>query len=170
MNTGNVGHSCYQCLWLCHFEITLTSLFVTAVLWRHRRRLAEHVELQGFPGPQQQLLPRPHFGCRFVEYLLTGDHSKHSVNIDFAKYRLCGASPVQPRSLVLRLILTYLLTYLLTPLCRIFFEKLIVTQLVKQQPTLLMEPGRSLPCSQKPAIGPYPEPAESISPHRSLSP
>jgi len=28
----------------------------------------------------------------------------------------------------------------------------------------------SLPCSQKPTIGPFSEPAESISPHRYLSP
>jgi hypothetical protein len=33
-----------------------------------------------------------------------------------------------------------------------------------------MEPEGSLPCSQKLAIGPYPEPAESSSPHQSLSP
>jgi hypothetical protein len=32
-----------------------------------------------------------------------------------------------------------------------------------------MEPEGSSPCSQKPATGPYPEPAESSSPHRSLS-
>jgi hypothetical protein len=34
----------------------------------------------------------------------------------------------------------------------------------------LMEPKGSSLCSQKPAIGPYPEPAESSLPHRSLSP
>jgi hypothetical protein len=34
----------------------------------------------------------------------------------------------------------------------------------------LTEPEGSLPCSQKPAVGPFPEPAESSSPHRSLSP
>jgi hypothetical protein len=33
-----------------------------------------------------------------------------------------------------------------------------------------MEPEGSLPYSHKPTTGPYPEPAESISPHRSLSP
>jgi len=33
-----------------------------------------------------------------------------------------------------------LLTNLLIPSCRIFFEKLIVTQLVKQQPAYFMEP------------------------------
>jgi hypothetical protein len=33
-----------------------------------------------------------------------------------------------------------------------------------------MEPEGSLPCSQKPAIEPYPEPAESSSTHRSLVP
>jgi hypothetical protein len=32
-----------------------------------------------------------------------------------------------------------------------------------------MEPEGSLPCSQKLAIGLYPEPAESSSPHLSLS-
>jgi hypothetical protein len=40
----------------------------------------------------------------------------------------------------------YLLTYSLTPRCRIFFEKLTVTKLVKQQPVLFMEPEGSLPC------------------------
>jgi hypothetical protein len=59
----------------------------------------------------------------------------------------------------------YLLTYLFIPLCRIFFEKLMVTQLVKQQPAFFMEPEVSLPCSQKPATGPYSEPAESSSPN-----
>jgi hypothetical protein len=39
------------------------------------------------------------------------------------------------------------------------FEKLIVTQLVKKYPVFFMEPEGSLPCSQKPATGPYPEPA-----------
>jgi hypothetical protein len=34
----------------------------------------------------------------------------------------------------------------------------------------LMEPEGSLPCSQKPTIRPYPEPAESSSPNQSLSP
>jgi hypothetical protein len=34
----------------------------------------------------------------------------------------------------------------------------------------LMEAEGLLPCSQKPATGTYPEPAESSSPHRSLSP
>jgi hypothetical protein len=34
----------------------------------------------------------------------------------------------------------------------------------------LTEPESSSPCSQKPATEPYPEPAESSSPHRSLSP
>jgi hypothetical protein len=34
----------------------------------------------------------------------------------------------------------------------------------------LTEPEGSSPYSQKPATRPYPEPAESSSPHRSLSP
>jgi hypothetical protein len=66
-------------------------------------------------------------------------------------------------------LLTYLLTYLLTPWCRLLFQKLIVTKPVKKYP-FFMEPEGSLPCSQKSATGPYPEPAESSSPHRSLSP
>jgi hypothetical protein len=57
-----------------------------------------------------------------------------------------------------------------TPWYKALFEKLIVTQLVKKYPVFFMEPEGSLPCSQKPDIGPYPEPAESSSPHRSLSP
>jgi hypothetical protein len=71
---------------------------------------------------------------------------------------------------LLTYLLTYILTYLLTPRCRTLFEKLIVTQLVKKYPTFFMEPEGSLACSQKPVIGPYPEPAESSSPHRSQSP
>jgi hypothetical protein len=63
---------------------------------------------------------------------------------------------------------SYLLTYLLT--CRIFFEKSIDTQFVKQYSAFFMEPEGSSPCPQKPATGPYPEPAESGSSHRSLSP
>jgi hypothetical protein len=46
---------------------------------------------------------------------------------------------------------------------------LTVTHLIKQYLAFFMEHEISLPCSQKPAIGPYPEPAESNSPHRSLS-
>jgi hypothetical protein len=65
---------------------------------------------------------------------------------------------------------TYLLTYLLTPWCSTLFEKLIVTKPLKKYPAFFMEPEGSLPFSQKPATGPNPEPAESSSPYRSLSP
>jgi hypothetical protein len=68
-----------------------------------------------------------------------------------------------------RYLLTYLLTYSLTPWCRTLFEKLIVIQLVKKYPAFFMEPEGSSQCSQKPATGSYPEPAEFISPHRYLS-
>jgi len=55
-------------------------------------------------------------------------------------------------------------TYLLIPWCIILFEKLVVTQLFKKYHAFFMEPESSLPYSQKPATGPYPEPAESLSP------
>jgi hypothetical protein len=49
--------------------------------------------------------------------------------------------------------------------------KLIVTQLIKNYPAFFFtEPKGSSPCSQNPATGHYSEPAESNSPHRSLSP
>jgi hypothetical protein len=51
--------------------------------------------------------------------------------------------------------------YVLTLLSRILFEKPIVTQLVKKYPAFFMELEGSLPYSEKPAIGSYPEPAVS---------
>jgi hypothetical protein len=63
------------------------------------------------------------------------------------------------------ILITHSLTHSLTPWCRTLFEKLIITQPVKKYPAFFMEPEGSLPCSQKPATGPYPEPAESSSPH-----
>jgi hypothetical protein len=39
-----------------------------------------------------------------------------------------------------------ILTYLLTPWCRILFEKLIVTQLIKKNPVFFKEPEGSSPC------------------------
>jgi hypothetical protein len=36
-------------------------------------------------------------------------------------------------------LLTYSLTYILTPWCRILFEKLIVTQLIRKYPAFFME-------------------------------
>jgi hypothetical protein len=59
--------------------------------------------------------------------------------------------------------------YLLTPWCRTLFEKQIVTQIVKKYPDFFMEPEGSLPCTQKSATGPYPEPDESSLPLRSRS-
>jgi hypothetical protein len=44
------------------------------------------------------------------------------------------------------------------------------TQLIKKYPVLFMEHEGSLQCSQKPATGLYPQPVESSSPHRYLSP
>jgi hypothetical protein len=48
--------------------------------------------------------------------------------------------------------LTHSLIHSLTAWCRIFFEKLIVNQLVKQQPAFFREPQGSLPCSQTPPL------------------
>jgi hypothetical protein len=40
----------------------------------------------------------------------------------------------------------------------------------QKYPAFFMETESSLPCSQKPATEPYPEPAEFSSPHRYLPP
>jgi len=53
-------------------------------------------------------------------------------------------------------------THLLTPWCRILFEKLIVIHLLKKISCFLMEPEVSLPCSQNPATGPYPDIIQSV--------
>jgi hypothetical protein len=42
------------------------------------------------------------------------------------------------------------------------------SRLAYKNPAFFMKPEGSSACSQKPAIGPCPEPAESSSPHRSL--
>jgi hypothetical protein len=84
-------------------------------------------------------------------------------------------SPSTPRGVVLSYkktqgkcyLLTYLLTHSLTPWCRILFEKLIVTQLVKKLSCFLMEPAGSLPCPQKPATGPY---LSQLNPVRPIDP
>jgi hypothetical protein len=76
-----------------------------------------------------------------------------------------AAAKEKERGLHEKSLLTHLLTHSLTPWCRILFEKLIVTQLIKKYPAFFMEPKVSLLCSQKPATGPYPEPAESSLPH-----
>jgi hypothetical protein len=61
--------------------------------------------------------------------------------------------------------LTYLLTYLLTSWFKTFFEKLKVTQLVKQYPPFFMESEGSLLCSQKPPILSQPNPVRPIDPY-----
>jgi len=43
----------------------------------------------------------------------------------------------------------------------VLLEKLIVTQLVKSSPLYFMEPESSLPCSQEPSTGTYPDSDES---------
>jgi len=50
-------------------------------------------------------------------------------------------------------LLTYSLTHSLTPWCRILFEKLIVTQLIKKYPFFMEPEGLSL-CSQEPVTDP----------------
>jgi hypothetical protein len=66
---------------------------------------------------------------------------------------------------------TCLLTYLLThSVVQDIIWKADCHSACQNMSCFLMEPEGSLPCSHKPAIGPYHEPAESISPHRALSP
>jgi hypothetical protein len=64
---------------------------------------------------------------------------------------------------------TLLYFTLLTPWCRIFLQNLSLS-VSKNILIYLRNLKGSLPYSQKPPIGPYPEPAESSSPHRSQSP
>jgi hypothetical protein len=49
------------------------------------------------------------------------------------------------------------------------FIKEFLDYILKKGSAFFMEPEGSLPCSQKPDTGPYPDPAESFSPHRSVS-
>jgi hypothetical protein len=73
--------------------------------------------------------------------------------------------PPHPQTLY---VAAYILhTNLLTPWCRILFEKL--NQLVKKH-SFLWNPKVHHRVHTEPATGPYPEPAESSSLHRSLSP
>jgi hypothetical protein len=66
---------------------------------------------------------------------------------------------------------TYLLTYLLTySMVQNIIWKADCYSARQKISRFLKEPEGSSPCSQKPATGPYSEPAESSSPHRSLSP
>jgi hypothetical protein len=64
--------------------------------------------------------------------------------------------------------LTYLLTYLRHDAGHSLKSWPLLS--LSKIPSFLMEPEGSLPCSHKPATRSYPEPAESRSPHRSLSP
>jgi hypothetical protein len=74
-----------------------------------------------------------------------------------------------------RNVVTYLFTYLLTYLLTHSMVQKVIWKgdchsAIKKYPAFCMEPEGSSPCSQKPATGPCPEPAESSSPHLSLSP
>jgi hypothetical protein len=89
--------------------------------------------------------------------------SQHSL-----KYKGTGVETA--RALRRPMLMPYSIYSILIPWCRILFEKLIVTLLIKKYPAFFMEPESSSPCSQKPAIGPYPESDESSSPHRFLCP
>jgi len=76
-------------------------------------------------------------------------------------------------------LLTYLLTYLFTYLLTYLLTYSMVEDIIIKADChlacqkiycFLMELEGSLPCLHKPVTEPYPEPAESTSPHRSLSP
>jgi len=80
---------------------------------------------------------------------------------------------IMPFSVRLKYLLIFLkcLTYLLTySMVQDIVEKLIVTQLFKQQPAISIEREDLLPCSQKPSTRPYHDSAKFSLSHRFLFP
>jgi hypothetical protein len=96
--------------------------------------------------------------------------SKHLLSCSQEPANGLYRNPLSRSCITFRTTPTTTTTTTTTAWCKTLLEKLIVTHPVKKYPAFFMKPEGLLPYSQKPAIRPYPEPAKSSSPHRTLSP
>jgi hypothetical protein len=92
----------------------------------------------GVVAPRNLVVGNQRFGGRaasvFTEFNHEYGSSKASTTL-VSNHQIARRNNTQKYDLR---ILTYFLTHSLTPWCRILFEKLIVTQLIKKYPTFFM--------------------------------
>jgi len=113
-------------------------------------------------------------GCTYPLATLVKSLTRNTRFFQSSYYHCQNNGPLNVRQMGVEnvsLLPTYLQTYSLTHSLHgtgCYLKSWLSLRLSKN--ILLLESEGSLPCSQKSATGPYPEPAESSSPHRSLSP